>query len=536
MSGNHRKVSRSIVDNSLTVNSGTGCHFKQPENELKQKLDALDTSFKISNKKISNETRELKQILFDLQRDLKDSKSSNYVPSILEEQRGQVKRHRRITVASTSHDTISTVNTGQASPRSPKGDSAKRQRKISSTAYQPETSTSQASPRGSNGDSAKRQRKISSTTYQPATKVAAVQNDVKVIVRDETAPQSLMGDSTSSTTHQPERKGNEDNILHNERKGNGNEDNVVIDSSRIVHAEHCQMSSEQQLRKMDEYKESNDQDSEKSASIKSLQAFSNSEQPTSSVDNESNQQRKEASNKHNTNTNPVQRYLLQPIASVDKESNEQRRDDSEKYANRSPARENSNPLQPSVSLDTAKNNANNRTDTEVNSRRDRKISQPGMYSYSLATDSKADHTSSSNKASSYGLTYSKHFNEDRKRSLSDSDANYRDAFRGRFVTHSLSEKFKDGCSIDVTSLNQQKRTRRVTVASSTPPVGLRRPIDVADFPTADSRGKKITSGRGHMGLLSTHTDVLDDVFDSNEKDRGKNSLTVGRKQDSRQRR
>ncbi|XP_031568782.1 uncharacterized protein LOC116303399 [Actinia tenebrosa] len=144
MSGQHRKVSRSIDSSSGFVTSRS--HLTQPENELKQKLNAIDSSIKISNKKINNETRELRQILYGLQRDLKVSKSvGHYVPSPIEEQETtQTKRVRRVTDATAPRDpqllhrseiipksSTEVKKTIQEFPGVTHGTSTKRRRKMS---------------------------------------------------------------------------------------------------------------------------------------------------------------------------------------------------------------------------------------------------------------------------------------------------------------------------------------------------------------------------------------------------------------------
>lgn len=143
MSGPHRKVSRSLDNSSGFVTSRS--HLTQPENELKQKLNAIDSSIKISNKKINKETHELRQILYDLQRDLKVSKSvSHYVPSPIEEQETkQTKRVRRVTVATAPGDlqlqraeifpknVAEGKTTAEDVPGVTQGNSTKRRRKTS---------------------------------------------------------------------------------------------------------------------------------------------------------------------------------------------------------------------------------------------------------------------------------------------------------------------------------------------------------------------------------------------------------------------
>ncbi|KXJ22167.1 uncharacterized protein LOC110252910 [Exaiptasia diaphana] len=433
MSGVHRKVSRSLADASAAISPGTGshAHFKQPENELKQKLDALDTSFKISNKKISSETRELRQILFDLQRDLRASKSANqYVPSSFEEQ-GQAKRQRRITVA---------LGNRELSPRD--DDTIK--------SSSPETMEGLQS-KGSKATPTKRQRKVSGASpRQP-----------KILVQEEDVLKS-------------------ENIggrLINEKETDLGTEGVMVTvepNEGLTNAENC-MSLKQEVQQTQANKqhgEAYDGESE---------IFSRAERIPMNL-------------------------TLDPKASESKKES-------------------------------------NITDDSQG--RVRKTSHSGVFSYSSSSsDTKTfDRLKPSPTGSTYGLTYSKHFNEERKRSLSDSDASYRDTFKGRFMTQSLPEKLKDQCRIDLRPQESQKRTRRVTV-SGPPPMGARRLIDIADIPVTPFHPgpiRKKSTGRGPTGGLpkrrgTEKEDSSAEVFDDNEITRDKYNLTVGRSQEAKQRR
>ena len=82
-----KKISRSLPAEGAIIGPGNGRrgHNIQTENELKSKMEALDTSYKISSRKISAETRELKRILYDLQRELRVSQTrEHYIPSPIE--------------------------------------------------------------------------------------------------------------------------------------------------------------------------------------------------------------------------------------------------------------------------------------------------------------------------------------------------------------------------------------------------------------------------------------------------------------------
>ena len=101
MNRDHRKISRTYEERNILASSiSRVSQISQTDNELKQKLLAIDTSHKLSNKRIKNETRELKEILHGLQRELKVSKGINhsqYVPSQFEQ---PPRRSRRTTVSS----------------------------------------------------------------------------------------------------------------------------------------------------------------------------------------------------------------------------------------------------------------------------------------------------------------------------------------------------------------------------------------------------------------------------------------------------
>ena len=99
MSRDHRKISRSFEERNILASTTRVSQISQADNELKQKLQAIDTSHKLSNKRIKNETRELKEILHGLQRELKVSKGNygQYVPSLMEQPQ---RKPRRTTVSS----------------------------------------------------------------------------------------------------------------------------------------------------------------------------------------------------------------------------------------------------------------------------------------------------------------------------------------------------------------------------------------------------------------------------------------------------
>ena len=99
MSRDQRKISRSFEERNILASTTRVSQISQTDNELKQKLEAIDTSYKLSNKRISNETRELRGILHSLQKELKVSKGARgeYIPSIFEQRQA---RSRRITVSS----------------------------------------------------------------------------------------------------------------------------------------------------------------------------------------------------------------------------------------------------------------------------------------------------------------------------------------------------------------------------------------------------------------------------------------------------
>lgn len=99
MSRDHRKISRSFEERNILASTSRVSQISQVDNELKQKLQAINTSHKLSNKRIKNETRELKEILHGLQRELKVSKGNygQYVPSLIEQPQ---RKPRRTTVSS----------------------------------------------------------------------------------------------------------------------------------------------------------------------------------------------------------------------------------------------------------------------------------------------------------------------------------------------------------------------------------------------------------------------------------------------------
>lgn len=99
MSRDHRKISRSFEERNILASTSRVSQISQVDNELKQKLQAINTSHKLSNKRIKNETRELKEILHGLQRELKVSKGNygQYVPSLIEQPQ---RNPRRTTVSS----------------------------------------------------------------------------------------------------------------------------------------------------------------------------------------------------------------------------------------------------------------------------------------------------------------------------------------------------------------------------------------------------------------------------------------------------
>lgn len=99
MSRDQRKISRSLEEGSILASTDQLAPISQTDNELKQKLEAIKTSHKLSNKRIRQETRELKKILHDLQKELKVSKGTHgqYIPSLLDQRQGRL---RRTTVSS----------------------------------------------------------------------------------------------------------------------------------------------------------------------------------------------------------------------------------------------------------------------------------------------------------------------------------------------------------------------------------------------------------------------------------------------------
>lgn len=99
MTRDHRKISRTFEERNILASTTRVSQISQADNELKQKLQAINTSHKLSNKRIKNETRELKEILHGLQRELKVSQGnySQYVPSLIEQPQ---RKPRRTTVSS----------------------------------------------------------------------------------------------------------------------------------------------------------------------------------------------------------------------------------------------------------------------------------------------------------------------------------------------------------------------------------------------------------------------------------------------------
>lgn len=94
MSRDQRKISRSLEEGSILASTDQLAPISQTDNELKQKLEAIKTSHKLSNKRIRQETRELKKILYDLQKELKVSKGAHgrYIPSLLNQPQGRLRR------------------------------------------------------------------------------------------------------------------------------------------------------------------------------------------------------------------------------------------------------------------------------------------------------------------------------------------------------------------------------------------------------------------------------------------------------------
>ena len=96
-----RRDSRALIgaeDRSLIGSNTRISQYTQSENALKQRLKDIDQSHQQSNRRISHETRELRQILHGLQKDLKVSR--HYVPTQLEERQLQPVRTRRNTTSS----------------------------------------------------------------------------------------------------------------------------------------------------------------------------------------------------------------------------------------------------------------------------------------------------------------------------------------------------------------------------------------------------------------------------------------------------
>ena len=97
-----RRDSRALIgaeDRSLIGSSCRVSQYTQSENALKQRLKDIDHSFHQTNRRISHETHELKQILHGLQRDLKVSRPvvDYYVPTQLE--LSEAPRWRRYTTS-----------------------------------------------------------------------------------------------------------------------------------------------------------------------------------------------------------------------------------------------------------------------------------------------------------------------------------------------------------------------------------------------------------------------------------------------------
>ena len=105
MSRDQRKISRSLEEGNILASTTRVSQISQTDNELKQKLEAINTSYKLSNKRIRNETHQLRGILHSLQKELRVSKGAHgeYIPSVFEQRQA---RSRRITVSSVpSEDT-----------------------------------------------------------------------------------------------------------------------------------------------------------------------------------------------------------------------------------------------------------------------------------------------------------------------------------------------------------------------------------------------------------------------------------------------
>ena len=105
MNRDNRKISRSYEERSILASTTRVSQISQADNELRQKLQAINTSHKLSNKRIKNETRELKEILHGLQKELKLSKGTygHYVPSLIEEPQ---RKPRRTTVSSVPSEDV----------------------------------------------------------------------------------------------------------------------------------------------------------------------------------------------------------------------------------------------------------------------------------------------------------------------------------------------------------------------------------------------------------------------------------------------
>lgn len=105
MSRDQRKLSRSLEECNIHGSTPSVSQISQTDNELRQKLKAINTSYKLSNKRIRNETRELKEILHGLQRELRVSQGAQYIPSLFEHPPAQG-RARRTTVSSVPSEDI----------------------------------------------------------------------------------------------------------------------------------------------------------------------------------------------------------------------------------------------------------------------------------------------------------------------------------------------------------------------------------------------------------------------------------------------
>ena len=121
MNRDQRKISRSLEERNILASTTRVSQISQTDNELKQKLEAIDTSYKLSNKRISNETRELRGILHSLQKELKVSKGARgeYIPSIFDQRQA---RCRRFTVSSVPSEDRKEVGVEKSQQRYSKGE------------------------------------------------------------------------------------------------------------------------------------------------------------------------------------------------------------------------------------------------------------------------------------------------------------------------------------------------------------------------------------------------------------------------------